>query len=159
MVAVEPAAVEDVSELADRWVELAEGQRAFGSHLLADENRESVRDALARQAVADRLLVARDDGSIVGFVSFTPESGAYEQDVDRGIVRNIYVDPDRRGEGVGSTLLEAAEATLAEAGAETVALDVLADNEAARRFYRRHGYRPHRVELEKRPESDTLTKE
>jgi len=159
MVAVETAGVEDVSELADRWVELAESQRAFGSHLLAEENHEAVRDAFARQAVADRLLVARDEGAIAGFVSFTTESGAYEQDTDRGVVRNIYVVPDRRGEGIGSELLGAAESALVEAGAETIALDVLADNDAARRFYRRHGYRPQRIELEKRPESDTLTKE
>jgi ribosomal protein S18 acetylase RimI-like enzyme len=159
MVAVETAGVEDVSELADRWVELAESQRAFGSHLLAEENHEAVRDAFAQQAIADRLLVARDEGAIVGFVGFTTESGAYEQDTDRGIVRNIYVVPDRRGEGIGSELLGAAESTLAEAGAETIALDVLADNDAARRFYRRHGYRPQRIELEKRLESDTLTKE
>jgi len=34
-----------------------------------------------------------------------------------------------------------------------VALETMADNEAARRFYRRHGYEPHRIELER--ESDT----
>ncbi|WP_134671929.1 GNAT family N-acetyltransferase [Halorussus marinus] len=159
MVVVEAATVEDAGTVADRWVELAASQRAFGSHLLAEENRETVREAFVRQSVADRLLVAREADSIVGFVGFATESGAYEQDVDRGVVRNIYVDPDRRGEGIGSELLGAAESALAEAGVDTVVLDVLADNDAARRFYRRHGYRPHRVELEKRPESDTLTKE
>ncbi|PSP54586.1 hypothetical protein BRC82_09600 [Halobacteriales archaeon QS_1_67_19] len=90
---------------------------------------------------------------------FDVEAGAYEQDADRGIVQNVYVVERRRNEGIGSSLLAAAEAALTDAGADAVALEVMADNEAARRFYRRHGYDPHRVELEKPVESDTLTKE
>ena len=184
MVSVEPATSQDVDAIADRWVELAEGQRAFGSHLLTGENRRRVRADIARGVIADELFVARDESepkgpetrgsgpresetsawsrtprdAVVGFVMFTVESGYYEQDARRGVVQNIYVDPDRRGEGIGSTLLTAAERALAERGAETVGLEAMADNEDARRFYRRHGYRPHRVELEKRAESDTLTK-
>jgi ribosomal protein S18 acetylase RimI-like enzyme len=38
-------------------------------------------------------------------------------------------------------------------------LEVLAGNETARRFYETHGYEPHRVEMEKAPESDNHTKE
>jgi ribosomal protein S18 acetylase RimI-like enzyme len=74
-------------------------------------------------------------------------------------VQNIYVTPNHRGEGIGSELLAEAETRLAEAGADAVSLEVMADNEGARRFYRRHSYGPHRVELEKSVESDTLTKE
>ncbi|MFC4551438.1 MULTISPECIES: GNAT family N-acetyltransferase [Halorussus] len=170
MVSVEPATSRDVDALADRWVELAEGQRSFGSHLLAAANRSQVRAALARSVVGDDLLVARDEESadsgasepsgdaIVGFVMFTVESSYYDQDVTRGVVQNIHVDPDRRGGGVGTALLAAAERALADRGVDIVALEVMADNEAARRFYRRRGYRPHRIELEKPVESDTLTK-
>jgi hypothetical protein len=35
----------------------------------------------------------------------------------------------------------------------------MAANAAARRFYERHGYRTHRVELEKSARSDTHSKE
>ena len=160
MVSVEPGTTADADAVADRWVDLAAEQRAFDSHLLAEENRGTVRAAVARSAVADELLVARTDGDdIVGFVTFGIETGHYEQDATRGVVRNIAVVPDRRGEGIGSDLLRAAERRLAEAGADALALEVMADNDDARRFYRRHGYAPHRVELEKSVESDTLTKE
>ena len=159
MVAVEPGTLADVDAVADRWVALAEGQREFGSHLLADENREQVRDAVARRAVAGELAVARADEEIVGFVTFGVESAHYEQDTTRGVVQNIYVVPEYREEGVGTELLETAESSLVEAGVETVSLEVMADNDAAREFYSRRGYRPHRIEMEKRPESDTLTKE
>lgn len=143
----------ELDDIADLWVDLAEGQRAYGSHLLAETNRSAVRDALARSLVTGGLLVARVDGELAGFVMFGPESQRYEQDVQRGFVDNIYVAPDHRGEGVGSDLLAAAESKLREAGVDTLSLEVMADNERARRFYRRHGYEPHRVELEKR--SDT----
>ncbi|NEU56464.1 N-acetyltransferase [Halorussus sp. MSC15.2] len=160
MVSVELGSTADADAVADRWVELAAEQREFDSHLSADANRSAIREAIAQSAVADELLVARTDGGdIVGFVTFGTESSNYEQDVTRGVVQNIFVVPERRGEGIGSELLRAAERRLAESGADALALEVMAANDDARRFYRRHGYAPHRVELEKSVESDTLTKE
>jgi len=154
-VAIDPATSDEVDALVDLWVDLARGQRDHGSHLLADENRTVVRESVSRHVVTGGALVARetDGDSLVGFVLFGPETGGYEQDRDRGVVENIYVVPRRRGEGIGSALLAEAEAALADAGAGVVALETMADNEAARRFYRRHGYEPHRIELER--ESDT----
>ncbi|RDZ63244.1 GNAT family N-acetyltransferase [Haloferax sp. Atlit-12N] len=185
---VSSAAFSDLDDLADLWVELAADQRAFGSHLRADANRTPIREALARHVAADGVLVAREGqengatgetsgdggggdgggaedvedaeaGDIVGFVMFDIEAGAYEQDATRGMIRNLFVRPVYRDAGVGAQLLAAAETALGDAGADTVALDVLADNDAARRFYRRHGYRPHRVELEKSMRNDTHSKE
>lgn len=160
---VEPAGIDVADELADLWVELAASQREYGSHVLADENRARVRESFVRHAVTDGLVVARaedDEGTptgegdaLLGFASFHPETGAYEQDVSRGMIENVYVVPGRRGEGVGSALLEAAERRLFEAGCDVVVLEAMADNERARRFYRRHGYEPHRVEME-RTDSD-----
>jgi ribosomal protein S18 acetylase RimI-like enzyme len=145
---IEAPGIDSADRLADLWVELAADQRAYRSHLHADENRERVREAMLRHLVTGDLLAAYDP-DIVGFVMFNLESGAYEQDVTRGVVQNIYVVPDKRGTGVGGALLDAAEAALAEQGADVVTLDVMAGNEDAQRFYRRHGYREHRVSVEK----------
>ena len=148
----------DESEtLATLWVRLAEDQQAYGSHLLPDKNREQIRETIVRHIVSNTLFVARDDG-IVGFVMFTIETAGYRQNRVRGIIENIYVDPEYRDAGLGGRLLETAETELVERGADTVALEVLAGNEDARRFYRRHGYEPHRVELEKSVQSDTHSK-
>jgi ribosomal protein S18 acetylase RimI-like enzyme len=86
--------------------------------------------------------------AIVGFVMYGPETGSYEQSVDRGIVENVFVHPDHRDRGIGTALLDAAERALVESGVDTIALEVMAANDAARRFYARRGYRPHRLELE-----------
>ena len=144
---------EDVDALVDLWVALVESQRPHGAHLRGEANRSRVREFLANFAARDAVHVARDP-HVVGFVMFRVESGAYEQDTERGIVDNVFVVPARRDEGVGSRLLDAAEAALADRGADLVAVSVLADNEAARRLYERRGYRLHRHTLERPLESD-----
>jgi ribosomal protein S18 acetylase RimI-like enzyme len=158
VVRIEPADTDLADAVTDLWVALATGQRDHGSHLLPEENRGRIREIIVRHTVDDTLLVARDDG-VVGFVIFEREAGSFEQDVARGIITNLYVRPERRGEGIGSALLSAAEDTLRERGIDAVALEVMADNKAARRFYRRAGYRAHRVELEKPAENDTHSRD
>jgi ribosomal protein S18 acetylase RimI-like enzyme len=153
---IQDASTDWAGEITDQWVDLATDQRAYNAHILPEQNRSTVRDAVLRHVVADELLVAVDGDRLLGFVMFTVEAGDYEQDVQRGIVRNIYVKEGHRGHGVGSQLLEAAESRLRERGVDTIALEVMATNEDARRFYRRHGYSSHRLELEKSTENDTL---
>lgn len=153
-VTIEPVDAVAVDAVVELWVDLAAGQRAHGSHILPAPNREAVRESLARHAVAGGLRAARCDGEVVGFVSFALERGAYDGDEARGIVHNVYVAPDHRDRGIGGDLLAAAESALADAGASVVALEAMAANDGARRFYRRHGYAPHRVELEKRVADD-----
>nr|WP_143085703.1 MULTISPECIES: GNAT family N-acetyltransferase [Halogranum] len=159
---MESPTVADVETLTDLWVDLAAGQRDYGSHLYATTNREIARDSVAHHVATEGLLVARVDEpaeTIAGFVMFAPEGGHYDQDVSRGVIENLYVAPDYRNEGIGAALLAAAESRLVAAGLDAVTLDAMATNEAARRFYRRHGYEPHRVELEKRVENDNKTRQ
>jgi len=150
---IESADVGDADIVADLWVELASQQQAFGTHLRPDANSDQIREDVLRRIITENVLVARGDvdgyGGIAGFVSFGLETRGYDQDVRRGIVYNIYVRPEWRNEGLGRELLAAAEDRLARAGAEAVALEVMAGNRDARRFYERNGYDPHRVELEK----------
>jgi ribosomal protein S18 acetylase RimI-like enzyme len=141
-------------DITDMWVDLAAGQREYGSHLLADDNRTQIRESVVRHIVTDSLLVARDAGALVGFVMFSVESGSFEQDVRRGVVENLFVAESHRRATVGQTLLDAAEARLAERGVAVVGLEVMAENEAAREFYRENGYELHRIELEKPIDTD-----
>lgn len=175
-VRIDAATAEDAEAVVEMWLSLAEGQRSYGSHLRAEDNREQIRDTIARHIVLDGLRVARlrddqadasdpeyPDGGLVGFVMFGLEAGTYVQDVSRGVVRNLYVRPDYRDDEVGSALLTTAETALADAGADVATLEAMAANERARSFYEDHGYRPHRVEVEKpiggTDESDTHTRE
>lgn len=150
---VTAATGDDVGAVTELWVALAREQRAHGSHLLAAENREQARDLVAQYVHTGDCAVARSGGQPVGFVMFHVETGFFETDATRGVVDNVYVLPDVRGEGVGSALLDYAEAQLREGGADVLAVEALWDNEAARRLYERRGYAPHRVTMEKSADS------
>jgi ribosomal protein S18 acetylase RimI-like enzyme len=158
---VEPARLADLDRVVELWVALAEEQREHGAHLTAGPNRAVMREALAQHIVDHTCLVVRpspgDDassqGAITGFVSFGLEQDGLDRDVTRGVVHNLYVVPGARDSGVGGELLDAAETALAVAGAQLVTLETIAENDAARRFYERRGYAPHRVAYE-RPIAD-----
>ncbi|QIB74825.1 GNAT family N-acetyltransferase [Halogeometricum borinquense] len=149
----------EIDALADLWVALAADQRSYQSHLRSDENRGRIREAMARHVVTDGIRVARVSDDIVGFVMYSLERGDFEQDETRGVIRNLYVKPAHRSRGIGSRLLKSAETELAGAGATHICLEAMAQNERARKFYERHGYTVHRVELEKAIENDTHSKE
>jgi len=154
-VEIDRPSMDDLAELVDLWVDLAEGQRAHGSHLRADGNRDRIRESIARQTALSELHIARVEGDIVGFVMYTIEESTFEQSARRGVIQNIYVVPAFRGRRIGSHLLEAAERALADSGADVVGLDVMAANTDACRFYRHHGYDTHRITMEKPTENDT----
>lgn len=151
--------MDDLEAVVEAWVNLARDQRQHGSHILPGENRDPILMRLAGHVVDGTLLVARNTTGILGFVMFELEEGAFKQDATRGIIYNVYVTPDARDQGIGTALIEAAEANLGAAGADVIALEVLADNADARRLYRNLGYRPHRIEFEQAVKSDTHTKE
>ncbi|WP_336133787.1 GNAT family N-acetyltransferase [Natronomonas amylolytica] len=155
---IDPADSDDAETMADLWVALAADQRAYGSHLDPEANRDRMVEVMLQQVVADTAFVARDGDRIVGFVTFGRESETFEQDLVRGQIHNVFVREGRRGEGIGTDLLSAAEERLVAMGVDSIALQAMATNERARAFYHRHGYRPHRIELEKPAESDSLTK-
>lgn len=80
------------------------------------------------------VIVAEEDGEVVGFTH-----GVVSQTEGVGTVLRLYVDPDRRREGIGGALLSTIEERLA---ADSIRLQatVLAANEAGRRFYEESGY-------------------
>lgn len=157
--AVRAATGEDVAAVASMWVALAAEQREHGSHLLAVENQSRARDLVAQYVHAGGVAVAERGGDRVGFVMCHTETGLYETDGTRGVVDNLYVDPEHRGDGVGSRLLDWAEDALRDDGADVLAVEALWANEGARRLYERRGYAPHRVTFEQSAESDTHSRD
>lgn len=150
------ARMEDVDAITSQWVALVEGQREYGAHLLGPENERAARSVIEQYVHADGLGVAREDaaGSVLGFVMFHVERGMYEQDVSRGIVENVYVIPERRGDGIGSQLLDYGEATLRDQGVDVISISVMAENSPVRNWYQERGYSPHRVTLERAVDED-----
>lgn len=79
-------------------------------------------------------LVKEDGTGIAGFlVAESSRRGA-------GHIITIDVLPRARRAGIGSELLRAGEERLLASGCSAVLLETAVDNEAAIRFYKRHGY-------------------
>lgn len=55
-------------------------------------------------------------------------------------IDELFVVPEYRARGIGANLLRTAEVTFVLAGCTNVSLQLSRGNEAAREFYRRHGY-------------------
>lgn len=81
-----------------------------------------------------RVLVAEIDGEVVGGVRIEAT------DPDRAKVSRLGVRADRKGEGIGSRLLERAEATARERGRERVWLTTPPGHPHLPEFYRSRGY-------------------
>lgn len=154
-VTIERPTMQQVDTVVDLWVDLARDQRDHSSHLEAESNRDRIRESISRQIALTEIHVARTGDAFVGFVMYSIEGSTFERSADRGVIQNLYVVPAYRDRGVGSRLLETAERELETAGADVLTLEVMAPNEDARRFYRRHGYDSHRLTLEKPTENDT----
>ncbi|HWE59706.1 MAG TPA: GNAT family N-acetyltransferase [Solirubrobacteraceae bacterium] len=62
----------------------------------------------------------------------------YDQPV--ALLDELYVIPDRRGQGIGTQLLRAAERECLRRGSRLLEINVDGEDTGARRFYERHGY-------------------
>jgi ribosomal protein S18 acetylase RimI-like enzyme len=145
---VRPAARGDVPRLAA--LHTAAWRAAFAGILPGDALAAlSVEEFAARWsellAVPDRTnLVAETAGAgVVGFVAFGPARAPLRGDGDAdGEVYGLYVDPGRWGEGVGTTLIEAAVEAMRRQGRRRACLWVMTENRRARSFYEKAGLAP-----------------
>lgn len=116
-------------------------EHVFGAERLSaidlPAREERLRQRLAEpERRYDTVLVAEDEGSIVGFTS----CGESRDVTGEGELYAIYVPPEAWGSGAGPALMAAALAALRTAGFDTASLWVLEDNPRARRFYEREGW-------------------
>jgi len=89
---------------------------------------------------APGFLVAVGGDGVVGYVvaDTVPNHGR-----PIGHVKDIAVRPDRRGDGIGASLLGRALSVLAGEGTSRVKLEVRAGNDVAVRLYRGFGFTHH----------------
>jgi GNAT superfamily N-acetyltransferase len=114
----------------------------FPPELLADytPERQSQRWAnhLASLSHCNRLLVAAQDGAVIGFIEIGPSASAHDSGV--GEVQYLFVHPSHVRCGVGGQLMRVGETWLEQAGYTAAVLWVFRDNTRARTFYERSGW-------------------
>jgi ribosomal protein S18 acetylase RimI-like enzyme len=91
-----------------------------------------------------RVFVAEDEaGTVRGYSVFRWGENETKDSVREGEaeLKELYVDPDRWGEGYGTALLEAGLRRLPD-DVDSIALETLEGNEVAARFYEARGFEP-----------------
>jgi ribosomal-protein-alanine N-acetyltransferase len=132
MVVIRRATEADIATIA------AVGSRAWASNVFSFEPelpgmRAHVQKAFREFAESSfaQVLVADVDGTIVGW-------GARDEDND--YISDLWVDPVVQGQGIGTTLLRALKAAIAEAGYTKARISTHARNVGAIRLYQREGF-------------------
>ena len=151
------ATIDDVEALADVYISSARHHVAIDPEFYVVPDREVVakdlRDALGTEDEGRVVrLVAEVDGSVVGSatVELRRPNAASMLAPRVAAAVGVAVLEDRRGGGIGSRLMEAAEDWARQRGATLMMLDTSAANAEAVRFYKeRHGYRLRGVLLTK----------
>ncbi len=132
---ITPAAPSDLPALCELLALLFDQEAEFQPDRAAQERGLA---ALLQSPERGDILVARREGRVVGMVTLQ-----YVVSTALGgpaaLLEDMVVDPAARGAGLGSELLKSAVDLARARGCRRVTLLTDADNQAARRFYARHG--------------------
>jgi len=118
------------------------GKRRENLSETAMESYRSAFDEISEDANS-ALLVAADNGRIIGCLQLTMISGLSYQGIRRCLIEDVRVATSQRGRGIGARLMEKAEALAVSRGCKLMELFVHSDRLPAHRFYERQGYGGH----------------
>ena len=94
----------------------------------------------AMVAQGGRLILAEQDGAIVGCLQFNVLHGVSQQGQSRAQVEGVRVDSARRGGGIGAEMMRHAMNEARAAGCGVMQLTTRSDRTQAQAFYDRLGF-------------------
>ena len=162
-IAIVRVGLDRLDELVEFWEHLHGHQASVatevpGLDVLSESASAEIVREMYRQWLADAdsfAFIAEDEGRPVGYLIGYYDEPHFMWATGRvGHIDSFYVLPEMRGRGVGRGLMDAAYSAMREAGASTVALEMVADNATARRFYEREGFTTTFVQMHRRLASD-----
>src|SRR5258706_4484817 len=105
---------------------------------LVPRSSEEQRSWLTARSGAHAVLVADDEGEVVGFASLSPfrDRPAYSTSVEN----SVYVRRDQRGRGVGKLLLDELVTLATSHGFHTMIARIVGDHEASIALHQSLGF-------------------
>jgi GNAT superfamily N-acetyltransferase len=134
-----PRLVVDAEDTAVAADLLDEFNREFGA---PTPGAETVAARLAQLLADERTFALLAGHPAVGIALVTLRTNVWYDGLV-GILDELYVAPSERNHGLGTALLEAAEAEVVARGGEVLEIGVDGEDVDAQRFYERHGYVDH----------------
>ncbi len=152
-VTVRPAQASDAAALGRMGAELVRLHHRYDPRrfMMPEDDLESgyrwwLSKEMKRQNAV--VLVAEQDGTVVGYVYATVEGKDWQLLLDGyGALHDVWVDASARGAGVGAQLLEELVRRLKALGAPRVVLMTAVQNEPAQRLFQRMGWRTTMLEM------------
>ena len=153
------AGVERLDELVGFWKLLHRHQSSVaaavpGLDVLSESDSSVIVGKMDREWLSGPdsfAFFAEEEGRLVGYVVGFYDEPHFMWSTGRvGHIDSFYVMPELRGRGVGRLLMDAAYAEMRQAGATTVALEMVANNHLAQKFYEREGFTTTFVQLHRR---------
>ena len=99
-----------------------------------------------RDVELDQLWVAEIDGQLAGVAAITTEQApeyarvGWDMDEPAIVVHRLLVDPERRGQGIASALMQQTETLARERGIHVLRVDTSAENAATQKLFPKLGY-------------------
>lgn len=150
-VVVRRAAVEDAGAVAEFALKLVIQHQNYNPKRFAHiANVERMAAYYGNQTKAKdaAVLVAELEGKVVGFAYIQYEAKDYAALLESAAwLHDIYIDDAVRSCGAGKLLIEGAVKVAKEFGAEKLMLMAASQNELAREFFERNGFRTTMVEM------------
>lgn len=120
--------------------ELLDGfNREFGT---PTPGAETIAARLAQLLADERTFALLTGRPAVGIALVTLRTNVWYDGLV-GLLDELYIVPEQRNRGLGTSLLQAAEIEVVARGGEVLEIGVDGEDDDAQRFYERHGYVHH----------------
>jgi ribosomal protein S18 acetylase RimI-like enzyme len=97
----------------------------------------------------DGMFVWEIADEVVGWSWLKVHENEFFKEGVYGEINEIYVVPRLRRKGVGNTMMIHAHNWFKEKGVNTIRVETAASNKAAITFYKKFGFKPHYISLQK----------
>ena len=144
-IVVSVAGFDDFSDIESAWWRLVEDQqqqdyRGPIEELQSPLNIERVQRFLESKIRQSRILVAKDQGELVGICTFSRDGFILDAQTQVWEIADVWVEPHARRKGIATALIRECEQECKLRGADEVRLTVYALNEGALGLYQSLGY-------------------
>ena len=142
---IREAEKEDIDKIVNLWYDLAVMHEELmeGYDLSKDAKvhwKEFVESGLKRNGMCS--FVAEDKGELIGFLNVViRERLDIFKETKIGMILDVFIKSERRGEGIGTLLTDRAEEWIRGRGVQVAVITVSPKNEGGVRFWDDRGYK------------------
>ena len=138
------ATASHVPELYELWTEFFDYHRDIDPYYTRSEDAQEHIEKRFREKIEgedSQVLVAVEGEKVLGYsLSWIAEGSPFVRQRRYGFISDLAVASDRRGRGIGDSLLEATLAWFETRKTKRIVINVLMGNPKAIRFWKRHGF-------------------